>query len=65
MIFFHLNYFFVERFQYGIGTQVMLSSTVHNPVREQILDKANKLLGSEDEVAALERKLADVMIKCL
>ncbi len=41
---------------------MMLSTTVHNPVKEQIIDMANKLLKGEDEVAALEKKLAKVII---
>ena len=48
-----------SRFEYGVGTQVMLASTVFSPVTEQLLDSARKLL-NEDEVAALKRKLSDV-----
>lgn len=39
---------------------MMLSSSVINPVREQIMSKANKLLEDEEDVSALEHKLADV-----
>jgi hypothetical protein len=46
------------KFQYGIGTQVMLSSSVYNPIKEQLVDSAKKLL-NKDEVDALKRKFAD------
>jgi hypothetical protein len=49
------------KFQYGIGTQVMLSSSVYNPIKEQLVDSAKKLL-NKDEVDALKRKFADVRI---
>ena len=48
------------RFQYSIGKGIMLSSTAHNPVREQIKDTASKLLSNDDQVTALERKFAEV-----
>lgn len=48
------------RFQYTIGKGIMLSSTAHNPVREQIKDTASKLLNDEDQVTTLERKFAVV-----
>ena len=49
----------IYRFEYGIGTQVMLASAVFSPVSEQLMDSARKLL-KKDEVTALKRKLADV-----
>lgn len=51
------------RFEYGIGTQVMLASSVYNPIREKLIDSASKVL-NKDEVDAMKRKLADVRIKC-
>ena len=56
----YISFVFFIRFQYGIGTQVMLASTVYSPVREQILDRAQKLLANTDEVEALKRRLGQV-----
>ena len=38
----------------------MLASTVYSPIREQILDTAQKLLANKDEVEALKRRLGQV-----
>ena len=48
-------------FEYGIGTQVMLSSTVFSPVREQLLKSAQNWL-NEDEIEALKRRLQQVIL---
>lgn len=48
-------------FEYGIGTQVMLSSTVFSPVREQLLKSAQNWL-NEDEIEALKRRFQQVIL---
>lgn len=50
----------LSRFEYGIGSQVMLSSAVFAPVRDQLMDTARKVLTNPDEIEAIKRRLDDV-----
>ena len=48
------------KFQYGVGTQVMLKSFVQTPPRELLLDRARRLL-EDDEVEELKKKIDKVI----
>ena len=47
------------KFQYGVGTQVMLKSFIQTPPRELLHDRARRLL-EDDEVEELKKRLDKV-----